>query len=246
MCCFDFNAFNVYIILFFIYLLITLFNLYTFFIYLFDILFFFFVVSTFFRWFIKIASHTTRVNNCVQIFENTFFNNSLHDFNSFTLFFKRVFKRFLNDITTNVNNKSTKTLKKNKKKSSKAKNKFYVSKKSRVELYVTLYLFEFFLFVHIVTCRQQRNSLLFFFIFFFFFSSTWFILSLFVQFSLLNENNNVIKNILRDLTNDEFVNLNEYAFELKSNALKKKNKFVNLKKFVDEFEQKLYQSFFVN
>ena len=52
---------------------------------------------------------------------------------------------FLNNITININNKLTKTLKKNRKKSLKTKNKFYVLRKSRVELYITFYFFILFL-----------------------------------------------------------------------------------------------------
>ena len=44
-------------------------------------------------------------------------------------------------------------------------------------------------------------------------------------------------NGLRDLIDDKIVNIIKYSFNLKSNA--STNKFVDLKKYVDEFEQKL-------
>ena len=74
---------------------------------------FLFVFDFFNRYFIQIANVVVRKNNRVQIFENIFFNNFLHDFNSFIFSTsKRVFKRFLNDITIDTNNKSTKKFKK--------------------------------------------------------------------------------------------------------------------------------------
>ena len=53
-----------------------------------------------------------------------------------------------------------------------------------------------------------------------------------------------MKNVLRDLIDDEIVNMIEYSFDSKSNA--STNEFVDLNEYVDELEQKSYQSFAVN
>ena len=45
-------------------------------------------------------------------------------------------------------------------------------------------------------------------------------------------------NVLRDLIDNEIVNIIKYLFNFESNA--STNKFVDLKEYVDEFEQKLY------
>ena len=77
---------------------------------------FFFIVEELNRYSIKISKIVARINR-VQIFENIFSSDSLHDSNSFiSTAFKRVRKRFLNNITVNAINKSTKALKTIKKK----------------------------------------------------------------------------------------------------------------------------------
>ena len=53
-----------------------------------------------------------------------------------------------------------------------------------------------------------------------------------------------MKNVLRDLIDDEIVNMIEYSFDSESDA--STNEFVDLNEYVDEFEQKSYQSFAVN
>ena len=75
----------------------------------FDILFSFFIDVKFNRIFIKIVNRIAKNIDRIQIFENIFFNDVLHDSNSFTFsVFKRFVKRFLNDIIVNANNKSKK------------------------------------------------------------------------------------------------------------------------------------------
>ena len=89
-----------------------------------------------FRYIVRIVNKATRTNNRVQIFQNNFFNNFLRDFNFFIFSTsKRVFKRFLNNITINTNNKSTKKFKKIKRS---------LKKKLRVESYIIFYFFIFF------------------------------------------------------------------------------------------------------
>ena len=49
-------------------------------------------------------------------------------------------------------------------------------------------------------------------------------------------------NVLRDLIDDEIVNIIKYSFDSKLNALKLNvliNEFMNVKNYVDELEQKL-------
>ena len=134
---------------------------------------FFFIVNIFNRYF-------KRVNKHVEIFENFSNIDSLHDFNSLSFsiskrFLKRFFKRFLNDVTINASNKSSKTFKHAENRSSDKKNKFHVSKKSRVESNATFYFFTSFLFTHVISRRRRKKSRLLFFsftfiLFFFFFS----------------------------------------------------------------------------
>ena len=52
-----------------------------------------------------------------------------------------------------------------------------------------------------------------------------------------------MKNVLRDLIDDEIVNIIKYSFNSKSNAFElnaSTNKFINVKNYVNEFEQKTY------
>ena len=134
---------------FFNFLFVFLLYFFTFF-ELFDILFLFFIAVTFKRCFTKIINYTTQINNRIQIFKNSLFNNFLHDFNFFTfLRLKRFFKRVLNNIIIDTNNKLSKKFKNNKKRLTKSKNKFYVLKKSRVDFYVIFYFFTLFLFLYI-------------------------------------------------------------------------------------------------
>ena len=71
-----------------------------------------FIIERFSFIFNRAVINVARVNDRIQIFDDIFFNDSLHDSNSFIFsFIKRFAKRSLNDITINVNNKSTKTLK---------------------------------------------------------------------------------------------------------------------------------------
>ena len=132
---------------------------------------FFFIVEKFNRYSIK-TSKTVAQTNRVQIFKNTFSNDFFHDFNFFTFTaFKHVRKHFLNNITVNTINKSTKTFKTIKKKSLNKKNKFYVSRNSRVDFYATFYFFTFSLFFYIATRKlRNRHTILFLLIFTFFYS----------------------------------------------------------------------------
>ena len=216
-------------------LLITSFYLNTFLINCLNMLFSFFVASTIFRWFIIAANQTTRVNDRVQIFENTHFSDSLHDFNSFTFSTsKRVFKRSLNDITTDANNRSAKIRKKTSR-SSKTK------KQPRAVPHATFYLFTFSLSSHITSkLKRKKPSLLSsqfrFSISSFSSFSTWSISSLFAQSQ--EKNNDVVKNVLRDLIDEKSVYLNEYSSASESNASKRFVEFHDLKEYVS-FEKKL-------
>ena len=49
-----------------------------------------------------------------------------------------------------------------------------------------------------------------------------------------------MQNVLRDLIDDEIVNMIEYSFDSESNA--STNEFLDLKNYVSEFEQKFFQS----
>ena len=142
---------------------------------------FFFIVNIFNRYF-------KRINKHVEIFENFSNNDSLHDFNSFSFSaskrsFKRFLKRFLNDVTINANNKSSKTFKHAKNKSSDKKNRSHVSKESRVESNVIFYFFTFSLFTHVISRRRRRKSRLFFSFFTSIFSSSFFSFDSFDRFS---------------------------------------------------------------
>ena len=119
-----------------------------------------FIIERFNFIFNRALINVTRVNRRIQIFENIFFNDSLHDSNFFTFSaFKRFVKRFLNNITADANNKSEKTVKKNKEKSSKAKNIFHVFEKSRVDFHATSYAFFFSLFSQVArSFRNKRRS----------------------------------------------------------------------------------------
>ena len=119
-----------------------------------------FIIEQFNFIFNHVFINVTRVNRRIQIFENIFFNDLLHDSNSSTFsVFKRFVKRFLNDITADANNKSEKTIKKNKKKSSKAKNISHVFEESRVDSHATFYVFFFSLFSQIArSFRNKRRS----------------------------------------------------------------------------------------
>ena len=92
----------------------------------------------------RVTNKIVRTNR-VQILKNIFFSNPLHDSNFFIFSTStRVFKRFLNNITIDVNNKSTKTQKKIDRPSKK-------KKQSRAESYVILYFSTFSLFFYIVS-----------------------------------------------------------------------------------------------
>ena len=49
-----------------------------------------------------------------------------------------------------------------------------------------------------------------------------------------------MQNVLRDLIDDEIVNMIEYSFDSKSDA--STNEFLDLKSYVSELEQKFFQS----
>ena len=131
----------------------------------------------------RIVINAERVNRRIQIFENIFFNDSLHDLNSFiSSFIKRVLKRFLNDITTDVNNKSSKTFKNAEKRFSNKKNQFHSIKNSRVDFYATFYIFFLRCFHKLHDRFETNDDRVYNFFFFTFFSSFSFFFSTFFFF----------------------------------------------------------------
>ena len=232
-------------------------------------LFFFSIINKSNRWFIKVVNHIARSINHIQIFEKTFFNDFLHDFNSFTFsLIKRVFKRFLNDITIDVNNKLSKTFKHVEKRSSNKKNQFHSIKNSRVDFHVIFYVFLSSLFSQVArSLRNKRRSRLQFFFFFTFFSSFFSLFSTFfifffdqffsfsIQNEKKNEENDYMQNALRHMIDKKHVRINEHAS--KSDALiefhdiddyvskskKKIEKIEEIEKKFEKLEKKTHQSF---
>ena len=222
-------------------------------------LFFFFIDAKFSRVFFKTVNHIARKINRVSIFENTFFSDSLHDFNSFTSsFFKRSSKRFFNDITTNESNKSTK---KKRDRSSKSINKSHASKKSRVESHATFYAFFSSLSASITSShRRRRRSRFQSSTFFIFFSSSFsssasnisFFFDQFFRSSIHDETEkNFLQNVLRDFDDEKNVIVRE--FDSKSDAfveyhdideyVSSKMKIEENQKKIEEFEKKAHESF---
>ena len=147
---------------------ITFFYFFYFFYYIFihfyNMQFLFVSIFIEFCYVVRIANKIVRINR-VQIFENIFFNNFLHDFNFFIFSIsKRVFKRFLNNIMIDINNKSIKTRKK-------IDRSLRKKKQLHVKSHIILYFSIFSLFFHIVLSQQRKKSRLrsFLFTFFFFF-----------------------------------------------------------------------------
>ena len=122
-CCFIFYAFNSYI---FYHTFNIFLHLYIFF-YLLNILFSF-IAKKLNRYLIKISKTIAQINR-VQIFKNILSSDFLYNFNFFTFSaFKHVRKRFLNNITVDTINKSTKTFKTTRKKSLNKKKILYFEK----------------------------------------------------------------------------------------------------------------------
>ena len=98
----------------------------------------------------------------------------------------------------------------------------------------------YFLFFYIVLSQQRKfnffYSRLFFFrtIIFVVFRSIFFVFELKIKIK-------IIKNVLRDLIDNEIINIIKYSFNLKLKA--STNEFFDLKSYVNEFEQKFKQKF---
>ena len=211
----------------------------------------FFTASTFNRFFNRVARNAARINENLQIFENALFSSdSLHDLNtsSFTTRFR---KRVLNDVTTNANNRSAK---KNKNRPSETKNKPHASRESRVESHATSYLSTSSLFTHIISRRRRRKpfllpSSLTSTLSLFFSSFARLIPPLFAQPSPSpnqeKKKKKMMKNVLRDLIDDEIVNMTEYSSDPKYDASDAEtdastNEFIDVKSYVSESQQKFH------
>ena len=214
----------------------TLLSLYTF-----DMLSSFFTASAFSRVAIKAANQTKRANNRVQVFEDTLSSDPLHGPNPPTPPApKRVFKRSLNDITADVINRSAKTRKKTGRPPGTTREK----KQPRAGPHATPYLPTPPLPSHIVPSRRRRGPPLF--------PpqpisspppssppSVWSIPPPSGQ--PQEENDDVMEDALRDLTNEEFVYLSEYAPEPETDASESRNVFHDLNEYVSEPEQESHQ-----
>ena len=149
--------------------------------------FYYFVMQFFFAFHIvfncytiKVINSTTRANQRVQIFENFFFNDFLHDSNSFIFsIFKRFIKRFFQNITINANNKF---VKKKREKFFETKNKFHVFEKSRIDSSVTFYFSFFFVYIRFTKIFTQTLRLITFFFFFYIFFVVFLVFFDFVYF----------------------------------------------------------------